>query len=209
MPQRPSPRAKQTAFTYVGLLILIVLISIALTATAELVSTAVQRDREEQLLFVGIAYAEAIDSYRRSSPGVRQFPTTLEELIRDPRFPNVRRHIRSLYRDPITESSDWGLVRGPANGIVGIYSQSEREPFKKEGFPRRYSQLAGAKSYTDWQFLAHSLAEESGSEGAAADESRDRPQSPQPNEAPNNSPFQSEVRGLSGGSPGGMSSDDP
>jgi Type II secretory pathway, pseudopilin PulG len=206
MPQRPSPLAKQTAFTYVGLLILIVLISIALTATAELVSTAVQRDREEQLLFVGIAYAEAIDSYRRSSPGVRQFPTSLEELIRDPRFPNIRRHIRNLYRDPITESSDWGIVRGPANGIVGVYSKSEREPFKKEGFPRRYNQLEGAKTYADWQFLAQSLAEESGSDGAAADESRNRPKSPQSSEAPNKSPFQSELRGLSGDSEGGTPS---
>jgi type II secretory pathway pseudopilin PulG len=170
MRQRRSKRARQKAFTYIGLLILIALIGIALTATAELVNTAIQRDREQELLFVGIAYANAIDSYRRNSPGERQFPMRLEDLLKDPRFPNVRRHIRRLYRDPITNSSDWGLVHGPGNGIAGVYSKSEREPFKKAGFPRRYDQLGGAKHYNEWQFIGRSLAEESGGESAAADE---------------------------------------
>ena len=178
MSQQPAKRARQKAFTYIGLLILIALIGIALTATAELVSTVVQREREQDLLFVGIAYANAIDSYRRNSPGVRQFPSTMEDLVKDPRFPNTRRHIRRLYRDPITESSDWGIVRGPGNGIVGVYSKSQREPLKKAGFPRRHEYLAGAKQYSEWRFLARSLGEESGNESAAADEGRSSPQPP-------------------------------
>ena len=178
---RFAQRARRSGFTYIGLLILIALVSVALTATAELISTAVQREREQDLLFVGIAYANAIDSYRRNSPGVRQFPSSMEELLKDPRFPNTRRHIRRLYRDPITESSDWGIVRGPGNGIVGVYSKSQREPLKKAGFPRRYQNLTGAKQYSDWRFMARSLSEESGSEGAATDDGR--------NAAPKNSPF--------------------
>ena len=175
---QPAKRTRQKAFTYIGLLILIALIGVALAVTAELVSTAVQREREQDLLFVGIAYANAIDSYRRNSPGVRQFPSTMEDLVKDPRFPNTRRHIRRLYRDPITESSDWGIVRGPGNGIVGVYSKSERAPLKKTGFPRRQQHLAGAKQYSEWRFLARSLEEESGNESAAADEGRSSPQPP-------------------------------
>ena len=165
-------RLRSRGFTYIGLLILIALIGVALTAAAELTSTALQRDREEQLLFAGSAYAAAIDSYRRNSPGAREFPQTLEVLVKDPRLPTVRRHIRRLYVDPITESLDWGIVRGPNNGIVGVYSKSEREPLKKANFSRRYQNLAGAKQYADWKFMARSLGEESGSESAAADDGR-------------------------------------
>lgn len=184
-----SPTRRCGGFSYIGLLILVALIGVALTAAAELTSTALQRDREQQLLFVGKAYADAIDSYRRNSPGTRSFPETLEELLKDPRLPVVKRHLRSLYRDPMTESMDWGLVRGPGNGIVGVYSKSERVPIKQAGFPRQFN-FAGAKQYTEWQFISRSLGEESGTDSAAADDgaSMKRPlTTPQ-----NNSPFSDE-----------------
>lgn len=183
--RRSLPR--QRGFSYIGLLILVALLGVALTAAAELTSTALQRDREQELLFVGQAYANAIDSYRRSSPGARVFPETLEELVKDPRLPVVKRHIRRLYRDPMTGSMDWGLVRGPGNGIVGVHSKSEHAPIKQAGFPHQFN-FAGAKQYTEWQFIARSLGEESGGDGAAADSgaSMKRPLTPQPQ---NNSPF--------------------
>lgn len=152
---------RNAGYTYIGLLILVALLGLALSAAAELTSTALQRERELELLFVGAAYAEAIDSYRRHSPGARTFPEKLEDLMKDPRLPVVRRHIRKLYPDPMTGTMDWGLVRGPGNGIVGVYSKSEDAPIKQANFPRRFN-FAGAKSYQEWKFIARSLGEESG-----------------------------------------------
>src|SRR5690606_5191204 len=111
-----SRRRASRGFTYIGLLILVALIGVALTAAAELASTALQRDREQELLFIGAAYVAAIESYSRHSPGGNEFPQQLEDLIKDPRLPSLRRHIRRLYRDPMSGSMDWGLVRGPNDG---------------------------------------------------------------------------------------------
>lgn len=147
----------QRGFTYIGLLILIALIGIALGVTGELTSTISQRDREQQLLFVGDQFALAIAAYSEHSPGAAKYPKSLEELLKDERFPNVRRYLRRIYFDPMTNSSDWGLVMGPENGIVGVYSKSQRAPLKKKGFSSEYAAFTDAKHYSDWQFLGGSL----------------------------------------------------
>lgn len=143
----------QQGFTYIGLLILVALIAIALAGTAEVVSTAQKREREQELLFVGAQYARAIAAYHASSPGLAAYPTRLEDLLEDKRFPDTRRHLRRLYRDPLTESANWGLLRGPNNGIVGIYSLAEGKPIKQEGFSKEYPEFAQAESYAQWKFM--------------------------------------------------------
>jgi type II secretory pathway pseudopilin PulG len=143
---------KTEGFTYIGLLILVAVIGIALAGTAEVISTEARRDREQELLFIGTQYAAAIASYRASSPGAEAYPTTLEALLEDKRNPAMVRHLRRLYRDPMTRSADWGLLRGPNNGIIGVYSLSPEAPLKAAGFPKRYEDFATAKTYQDWQF---------------------------------------------------------
>jgi type II secretory pathway pseudopilin PulG len=140
-------------FSFIGLLILLAILAIALTGTAELVSTTQKRERELELLFVGTQYARAITAYHSSSPGLAAYPTDLEDLLEDNRFPDTRRHLRKLYRDPLTNKPQWGLVRGPNNGIVGVYSLAEGKPLKQENFPKDYPEFAGAESYAKWQFL--------------------------------------------------------
>src|SRR5690606_4138073 len=121
---------------------------------------AAQRDREQELLFIGTAYVNALERYRRVSPGAPQYPVKLEALLADPRFPQVQRHLRRLYADPITRSNDWGLLRGPNNGIVGLYSKSDQKPLKKAGFPRRFDHFTGATRYSDWRFIVRALEDE-------------------------------------------------
>jgi len=139
-------------FTYIGLLILVALIAIALAGTAEVVSTAQKREREQEILFVGTQYARAIAAYHASSPGLAAYPPSLEDLLEDKRFPDTRRHLRKLYRDPLTESANWGLVRGPNNSVAGVYSLAEGTPLKQEGFPKEYPEFAQAESYAQWKF---------------------------------------------------------
>lgn len=141
-------------FTYIGLLIVVALAGIALAGAGTLWSTTVRREREAELLFVGEQFQRAITAYFEQGPGgVRQFPAKLEDLLQDRRFPTTRRHLRKVYVDPSTGTRNWGLVRGPGDGITGVYSQSEGVPIKRAEFAAAFVQFAAAKSYRDWQFV--------------------------------------------------------
>ena len=145
----------QRGFTYLGALFLIVLMGLALAGTGELWSTASQRAKERELIWVGTQYARALRSYYQApAAGVPFYPMELEELLEDHRHPSLRRHLRRLYPDPITGSTDWGLIRGYEDRIVGVYSRSDREPMKTAGFPPRWSSFEGARRYADWKFVA-------------------------------------------------------
>ncbi|MEO8627437.1 MAG: type II secretion system protein [Betaproteobacteria bacterium] len=150
---RPHLRRASAGFTYLALLFLIVIMGTALVAIAQVWHTQVQRDKEEQLLFVGDQFRQAIASYYERAPGgVRMFPKTLQDLLQDPRFPNVQRHLRRIYLDPMTGKNEWAFVRGPDGGILGIHSISGEEPIKVAGFKGTYVSFAEATTYKDWIF---------------------------------------------------------
>lgn len=156
-----SGSAAEAGFTYLGVLLLIAVTGIALGSTVTLWSTQGLRERERDLLWVGSQYAQALRSYYRSSPGLAQYPQTLDELLEDPRYPGIKRHLRQLYLDPITGSADWGLVRSIDGRITGVYSQSEQPPLKKTGFAAQWSDFEGLEHYSDWQFVAEKAFSES------------------------------------------------
>lgn len=150
---KPGKRG-QGGFTYLGVLMLIALMGIGLAATGELWSTVAQRERERELLWVGTQYAQALRSYYRSSPGLAQYPQALDELLEDARYPNPRRHLRKLYRDPVTGSDDWGLLRSIDGRITGVYSRAQQVPLKQSGFAAQWADFQGMQHYADWQFAA-------------------------------------------------------
>ena len=85
------PNGKACAgFTYLGVLLLIAVSSVALAATGTVWSSVAQRDHERQLLWVGSQYAQALRSYYRASPGLAQYPQELADLLQDNRFPEVK-----------------------------------------------------------------------------------------------------------------------
>jgi type II secretory pathway pseudopilin PulG len=145
----------QRGYTYIGLLIAVAVAGIALAATGEVWSTQARREREEQLLFAGEQFRQAITSYFESTPGgTGQFPRNIEDLIEDRRLPTVRRHLRQIYADPIAGGSQWGLVRaGPNNTITGVYSLAPGAPIKRQGFRREQEAFANAATYADWKFV--------------------------------------------------------
>ena len=157
----PSGSAAEAGFTYLGVLLLIAVTSIALSATVTLWSTQSMRERERDLLWVGSQYAQALRSYYRDSPGLAQYPQTLDELLEDPRYPNLKRHLRRLYPDPITGSDDWGLLRSIDGRITGVYSRSEQAPMKQAGFAAQWSDFEGLQHYSNWQFVAEKAFSES------------------------------------------------
>jgi len=148
------PRKDQGGFTYLALLFAIAMAGIVLAATGTIWSTAQQREREKELLFIGQQFRLAIRNYYEHSPGtVKRYPMSLEELLKDNRYLGVRRHLRQIYRDPITGSAEWGLVSALEGGVMGVYSLSDERPMKTTGFTGRDAELEGKEKYSAWMFI--------------------------------------------------------
>jgi type II secretory pathway pseudopilin PulG len=141
----------QRGFTYLTILFAVALMGIGLALTGEVWHTAALRDKEAQLLYAGSQYRRAIERYYLG--GLRQYPRSLEDLLKDPRKPNTERYLRKLYFDPLTGSPEWGIVKGPDGGIMGVYSLSELKPIKSAGFDLRNRAFEGAAKYSDWKFV--------------------------------------------------------
>ena len=146
--------ANSGGFTYLGVLFLIAASGIALVATSQVWYTAQKRDKEEELLFVGDQLRRAIGAYYGgTSSGPKRYPANLEDLLRDPRSPGVRRYLRQMYRDPMTGGIAWGLMKAADGTIFGVYSLSEQEPLKKGGFTREDQAFEGKAKYSEWLFV--------------------------------------------------------
>lgn len=141
-------------FAYIGLLIGMIIVGIGLAAVSRVWSQGAQREREAELLFVGHQFRQAITRYYlESPPGKQGFPSQIADLLQDSRRPDApRRHLRRLYTDPMTGTTDWGEVRLPNGQLVGVYSRSSEEPIKTAQFSAADHTLEGARRYTDWIF---------------------------------------------------------
>ncbi|MCC2868493.1 MAG: type II secretion system protein, partial [Candidatus Accumulibacter phosphatis] len=132
-------------------MILVAILALATSATLTLGSLVQRREAEQRLLEVGDTYRRAISSYLNSSPtGDRRYPGSLADLLKDPRYPGVRRHLRQLYPDPITGKNDWGLVPAPGGGIMGIHSLSDARPIKIAGFETANQAFEEKSRYSQW-----------------------------------------------------------
>lgn len=147
------PRRACAGFTYIGLLLAVAFIGAGLAAIGQVWHTNVQRSREAELLFIGEQFKRAIKLYYDSTPGGdKQLPKTLEDLLRDARYPVVRRYLRKVYVDPMRGKAEWGLIKhNNGDGILGVYSLSEGTPFKNGDAAAASKQRV---SYADWRFVA-------------------------------------------------------
>ena len=140
-------------FSYIGLMIFVAISGIALAGVGIVWSQDQQREREKELLFVGEQFRQAIGSYYENTPSnIKKYPTKLEDLLQDNRLPNLKRHLRQIYNDPITNSSNWGLEMQQSH-IIGIFSVSDLKPIKKKGFPNLYEKFSDFSKYSDWKFI--------------------------------------------------------
>ncbi|WP_370306075.1 type II secretion system protein [Sinimarinibacterium flocculans] len=147
-------RERQRGLIYLAMLFAVAVMGIGLASTGTLWSQVSRREKERQLLEIGHAYRDAIRRYYENSPGtVLRYPSTLDELLLDPRHLGVERYLRKRYGDPITGSSEWGLVRAPDGGIMGVHSLSGRVPLKSGGFRNVDAAFVSAATYADWHFV--------------------------------------------------------
>lgn len=93
---------RERGYTLVILLVGMTVMSVLIAAVLPLASAEVQRSKEDELIFRGLQYAEGIRNFRRR---YGRYPTSLKEMY------DVRpRTLRKLWKDPITDSNDWGLI---------------------------------------------------------------------------------------------------
>lgn len=145
---------RQRGFTYLALLFAVAIMGVALAAGGTMWSAEQQREREKDLLFIGHQFRTAIRNYYEQSPGtIKRYPMALEDLVKDNRYLGMKRHLRRIYRDPMTGEPTWGLVMAAEGGIMGIYSLSSEKAIKRSGFSLRDEALEGKERYSEWLFV--------------------------------------------------------
>lgn len=108
--RRPR-RRRDGGYTMVVVVVAIAILNVLLATAIPSWSTALQREKEEELIFRGLQYAEAIRVFEQR---FGRKPVTLEELLEvEPRS------IRRLWEDPMTEDGEWGLIFATQQGTQG------------------------------------------------------------------------------------------
>jgi len=106
--------SSQAGYNLVMLMVLLTLLSIAIAISLPAWSGVIRRDKEEELIFRGLQYAEAIRLFNQR---FQRPPIRLEELIEvEPRS------IRRLWKDPMTEDGKWVLI--PLQGPTSVQNQT-------------------------------------------------------------------------------------
>lgn len=155
LPGRARRIQSARGFTYLSLIIVVAIVAL-LTASTIKLGSVLQRSRAEQaLLEIGGAFSDALKSYADATPqGQPTQPPSLKELLKDPRFPGTRRHLRKIFVDPMTGKAEWGIVyRGDKVGVLAVYSLSDAKPVKIGNFPARYSGFEGKSRISEWKFM--------------------------------------------------------
>lgn len=136
-------------------MILVAMIGLVAAATLKTGALFQRAAKEKELLEIGAQFSDALRSYAAATPrGQPTQPPSLKELLRDPRFPNPRRHLRKIFVDPITGRAEWGVVylRDKA-GVLAVYSLSDAVPLKVANFDLRFQNLEGREKISDWKFV--------------------------------------------------------
>ncbi|MGA7812094.1 type II secretion system protein [Caballeronia sp.] len=148
---RPSI-TRQRGVTYLWALLMVLFITLGLGKLLENVAKTNKRAREAELLYTGNLYRDAIRQYSQSTPvGAKPYPEKLDNLLRDPRYPVVRRYLRRLYPDPVTGNA-FIPIPSPDGGVMGVHSASLLKPVKTAGFRTDQAAFATAPSYVQWEF---------------------------------------------------------
>ena len=102
----PRPRHGEAGFNLVILMMAVTVMMILVAAALPAWSNAVRRDKEEELIFRGLQYAEAIRVFQQR---FGTLPSRLDDLVK-----TEPRSIRQLFPDPMSGKVDWVVIRANA-----------------------------------------------------------------------------------------------
>lgn len=152
---------RNEGYVLIILMVAVMVISIGLLVAAPVWKTQIQREKEEELIFRGKQYVEAIRLYQLKNPG--RFPKSFEELLEE-------KCLRKQYKDPMSQHREWNIILpygGEAAGqgnssqkiliapqnslssienpqIIGVVSSSPQKSFKI---------YLGQETYDKWLFF--------------------------------------------------------
>jgi len=130
---------RSRGYTYVALIVGLTVMAILMAAVLPMASAESQRGKEAELIFRGLQYAEGIRTFRKR---YGRYPTTLKEMY------EVRpRTLRKLWKDPMTNSNDWGLITQLAGApLIGLTptGTSSTSPFAPTPAPTQAPAPPGA-----------------------------------------------------------------
>lgn len=133
---RARPQKQEYGYSLAGALVLIGVMSIMMALSLPVWDRIKQRENEEELIFRGKEYMEAIARYHTK---FHVYPPDLETL-------HKMKYIRKLYKDPMTESGEWkvlhpdSLVESGEAGFInqpGIKKPGEEDQDQKKGQKKR------------------------------------------------------------------------
>jgi type II secretory pathway pseudopilin PulG len=146
-----SLKHEERGFSYLMLMIAIVVMGIGMSVAAQQWTVMVQRELEADLLAKGIEIQNALAFYSASMKAGRVmpgevYPQTLADLTRLP-----KPFLRKVYNDPMGRG-EWEVVRAPTGGIMGVRSKSKSKPIRQQNFPLVVRHFQGKPTYYDWVF---------------------------------------------------------
>jgi type II secretory pathway pseudopilin PulG len=149
-------KRRQQGFTYLSLVILLAIMGLVGAAALKVDALLARAAAEQELLEAGAAFSAALDSYAAATPqGKPPQPPTLQDLLKDTRFPGVKRHLRKIFVDPISGKAEWGITYlGDKVGVIGVYSLSQAQPLKLANFDARFQNFENKTHYAEWKFVA-------------------------------------------------------
>lgn len=153
MERSMKPGNRQLGFTYVAMLFALTVFALSAAWLGETTSRSLQRERERALIEIGLRMQDAIRSYYLASPGsTKTFPREFSDLEFDTRYVGIKRHLRRLERDPVTNRFDWGLIYASDGGIAGVFSSSAKAPLASPGVAVGTFLVPAGSTYAAWKF---------------------------------------------------------
>jgi type II secretory pathway pseudopilin PulG len=127
---------KTEGYIILLLMFVVFLITIGLMVAVPVWQTQIQREKEEELIFRGKQYVEAVRLFQQKKPGA--FPRDFDELLEE-------KCIRQLYKDPMTEDGSWNVIL-VAPGLPTRGSQPARRRTESFGSRRQASGRSGRQT---------------------------------------------------------------
>ena len=143
-------------FTYIAALFMVVIMGIMLGAVGQSMRVIIQREKEKELIFRGLQYRDAIERWSKKGVPLRDLKDLVEPTVSSNIDRSKDRLLRKLYKDPMTGDGKWKTLPNPPDPIQGIYgvaSNSNDEPFKQGNFPEIIKNFEGKKKYSEWEFI--------------------------------------------------------
>jgi len=103
-------KRKASGYVLIMLMFVVTAMGIGLLVAVPVWQTQIRRDKEEELIFRGKQYVEAVRIFQIKKPGT--FPKTIKELVEE-------KCLRRPFRDPMNPAGDWNIILLPESGAQG------------------------------------------------------------------------------------------